>query len=97
MWDFMNARKHNFVHSYEEGIRKVRQSKGKYALLIESPKNEYTNERQPCDTMKVGRNLDAKGFGIATPLGSPIRLVSLSFLRNIQFSSHMKSFDFLRS
>lgn len=97
MWDFMNARKHNFVHSYEEGIRKVRQSKGKYALLIESPKNEYTNERQPCDTMKVGRNLDAKGFGIATPLGSPIRLVSLSFLRNIQFSSHMMSFDFLRS
>lgn len=74
MWDFMNARKHNFVHSYEEGIRRVRQSKGKYALLIESPKNEYTNERQPCDTMKVGRNLDAKGFGIATPLGSPIRL-----------------------
>ncbi|KAJ3634545.1 hypothetical protein MTP99_007499 [Tenebrio molitor] len=23
--------------------------------------------------MKVGRNLDAKGFGVATPLGSPLR------------------------
>lgn len=48
-------------------------SKGKYALLIESPKNEYINERMPCDTMKVGQNLDAKGFGVATPLGSPLR------------------------
>lgn len=73
MWDFMNSRKHVFVHSYDEGIRRVRTSKGKYALLIESPKIEYINEREPCDTMKVGRNLDAKGFGIATPLGSPLR------------------------
>ncbi|XP_076169974.1 glutamate receptor IB isoform X2 [Ptiloglossa arizonensis] len=73
MWEFMNSRKHVFVKTYDEGIRRVRTSKGKYALLIESPKNEYTNEREPCDTMKVGRNLDAKGFGVATPLGSPLR------------------------
>ncbi|XP_043486735.1 glutamate receptor 1 isoform X2 [Polistes fuscatus] len=73
MWEFMNSRKHVFVKTYDEGIRKVRTSKGKYALLIESPKNEYINERLPCDTMKVGRNLDAKGFGVATPLGSPLR------------------------
>ncbi|KXJ81586.1 hypothetical protein RP20_CCG018756 [Aedes albopictus] len=73
MWEYMNSRKHVFVKTYDEGIRRVRTSKGKYALLIESPKNDYTNEREPCDTMKVGRNLDAKGFGIATPLGSPLR------------------------
>ncbi|XP_049960400.1 glutamate receptor 1-like [Schistocerca serialis cubense] len=73
MWEFMNSRKHVFVRTYDEGIRRVRTSKGKYALLIESPKNDYTNEREPCDTMKVGRNLDAKGFGVATPLGSPLR------------------------
>ncbi|XP_019882341.1 glutamate receptor 1 isoform X1 [Camponotus floridanus] len=73
MWEFMNSRKHVFVKSYEEGIRRVRTSKGKYAFLIESPMNDYTNEREPCDTMKVGRNLDAKGFGVATPLGSPLR------------------------
>ncbi|XP_014487057.1 PREDICTED: glutamate receptor 1 isoform X2 [Dinoponera quadriceps] len=73
MWEFMNSRKQVFVKSYEEGIRKVRMSKGKYALLIESPTNEYINEREPCDTMKVGRNLDAKGFGVATPLGSPLK------------------------
>lgn len=50
-------------------------SLGKYALLIESPKNDYTNQRKPCDTMKVGPNLDSKGFGIGTPLGSPLKYV----------------------
>ncbi|XP_015589085.1 glutamate receptor 1 [Cephus cinctus] len=73
MWEFMNSRQNMFVRSYDEGIRRVRMSKGKYALLIESPKNEYINEREPCDTMKVGRHLDAKGFGVATPLGSPLK------------------------
>ena len=27
----------------------------------------------PCDTMKVGTNLDSKGYGIATPVGSDLR------------------------
>jgi len=73
MWEYMNSRKHNFVLTYDEGIERVRNSKGKYALLVESPKNEYVNAREPCDTMKVGRNLDTKGFGIATPLGSALK------------------------
>ena len=46
---------------------------GKYALLVESTTNEYVNGRQPCDTMKVGQNLDTKGYGVATPLDSPWR------------------------
>lgn len=81
MWDYMNSKPQVFVQSYEEGIKRVRNSKGKYALLIESPKNEYINERQPCDTMKVGRNLDAKGFGVATPLGSPLRQEFYCFMK----------------
>lgn len=75
MWDFMQSRPEVFVRSYEEGIQRVRNSKGKYALLIESPKNDYINEREPCDTMKVGQNIDSKGFGVGTPLGSPLRYV----------------------
>lgn len=75
MWEFMNSRKDVFVQTYEEGIEKVRTSKGKYAFLLESPTNDYTNEREPCDTIKIGRNLDAKGFGVATPLGSPLKWV----------------------
>ncbi|EDW40824.1 glutamate receptor 1 [Drosophila sechellia] len=86
MWENMNSRKHVFVPTYDEGIKRVRNSKGKYALLVESPKNEYVNAREPCDTMKVGRNLDTKGFGIATPLGSalkdPINLAVLTLKEN---------------
>lgn len=77
MWEYMNAHSSVFVANYTDGIQRVRNSKGKYALLVESPKNDYTNERNPCDTMKVGDNLDMKGFGIGTPLGSPLRLVTL--------------------
>ncbi|XP_076362724.1 glutamate receptor 1-like isoform X2 [Tachypleus tridentatus] len=73
MWEFMNSRKHVFTSLYDEGIKRVRESKGKYAFLLESTTNDYINERQPCDTMKVGRNLDAKGFGVGTPLGSSLR------------------------
>ncbi|RWS27374.1 glutamate receptor 1-like protein, partial [Leptotrombidium deliense] len=86
MWEFMNSRPHVFVDSYKEGIRRVRDSKGKYAFLMESTQNDYNNERKPCDTMKVGRNLDAKGFGVATPLRSalrvPLNLAVLAFTEN---------------
>jgi len=30
MWDFMNARKHVFVKTYDEGIKRVRDKKGEY-------------------------------------------------------------------
>lgn len=53
MWKYMSSRPENFVNSYEEGIQRVRNSKGKYALLIESPKNDYINVRNPCDTVSM--------------------------------------------
>ena len=53
MWEFMSSRPHVLVSSTREGIERVRESKGKYAFLIESSTNEYTNERAPCDTIKV--------------------------------------------
>ncbi len=47
--------------------------KRNYAFLLESSLNEYQNERKPCNTMKVGSNLDSKGYGIATPIGSDLK------------------------
>ena len=94
MWDYMNSRPEVFVRSYDEGIQRVRNSKGKYALLIESPKNEYVNEREPCDTMKVGQNLDTKGFGVGTPLGSPLRWV-ISATQSTEAMTHHAPHKFL--
>jgi len=74
MWSFMSsADPPVFKKSNEEGVRQVRESNGRYAFLLESPTSDYINERQPCDTMKVGSNLDSKGYGIGTPLGSDLR------------------------
>ncbi|KAB7497722.1 Glutamate receptor 4, partial [Armadillidium nasatum] len=72
MWDFMVTRKHVFTNSYEEGIERVRTSYGKYAFLLESVKNDYVNEQLPCDTMRIGPNLNENGYGVATPKGSPL-------------------------
>ena len=57
----------------EEGVKKVRESKGKYAFFLESTMNDYYNQKQPCNTIKVGQNLDAKGYGVATPIGSELK------------------------
>jgi len=73
MWEFMNNNPSVFVSTTETGVSKVRSSKGKYAFLLESTMNEYHNQRKPCNTMKVGDNLDSKGYGIATPIGSDLR------------------------
>uniref|UniRef100_A0A8C7N386 Glutamate receptor n=1 Tax=Oncorhynchus kisutch TaxID=8019 RepID=A0A8C7N386_ONCKI len=83
MWQYMkSAEPSPFVKKTAEGVLRVRKSKGKYAYLLESTMNEYIEQRKPCDTMKVGGNLDSKGYGIATPKGSPLRnAVNLAVLK----------------
>lgn len=74
MWQFMEANADTvLVKEVKDGVEKVRDSKGKYAFLLESPYNEYQNQRKPCNTMKVGEDLDSKGYGIATPIGFHLR------------------------
>ncbi|XP_037402259.1 glutamate receptor 4a isoform X4 [Pygocentrus nattereri] len=74
MWAYMKSAEPSvFTKTTAEGVARVRKSKGKYAFLLESTMNEYTEQRKPCDTMKVGGNLDSKGYGVATPKGSQLR------------------------
>uniref|UniRef100_A0A8C7Y4C5 Glutamate receptor, ionotropic, AMPA 2b n=1 Tax=Oryzias sinensis TaxID=183150 RepID=A0A8C7Y4C5_9TELE len=83
MWTYMRSAEPSvFVKTTAEGVQRVRKSKGKYAYLLESTMNEYIEQRKPCDTMKVGGNLDSKGYGIATPKGSSLRnAVNLAVLK----------------
>jgi len=83
MWNFMSNSPGVLVPTVDDGVKKVRQSKGKYAFLLESTMNEYHNQRKPCNTMKVGDNLDSKGYGVATPIGSPLRSVRTSVRRQM--------------
>ncbi|KAH0616061.1 hypothetical protein JD844_026872 [Phrynosoma platyrhinos] len=81
MWTYMKSAEPSvFVRTTAEGVARVRKSKGKYAYLLESTMNEYIEQRKPCDTMKVGGNLDSKGYGIATPKGSSLSGVTFKTL-----------------
>ncbi|CAG0878616.1 unnamed protein product [Darwinula stevensoni] len=79
MWRFMENRKPSvFVDTYEEGIRKVLE--GNYAFLMESTMLDYSIQRN-CNLTQIGGLLDSKGYGIATPMGSPWRdKISLAIL-----------------
>ncbi|XP_055858225.1 glutamate receptor ionotropic, kainate 2 isoform X2 [Episyrphus balteatus] len=79
MWRFMENRKPSvFTTTYEEGIKRVLE--GNYAFLMESTMLDYIVQRD-CNLTQIGGLLDAKGYGIATPMGSPWRdKISLTIL-----------------
>nr|AVH87294.1 ionotropic receptor 6 [Holotrichia parallela] len=79
MWRFMENRKPSvFVPTYDAGIKRVLE--GNYAFLMESTMLDYTVQRD-CNLTQIGGLLDSKGYGIATPMGSPWRdKISLAIL-----------------
>ncbi|KAK5640359.1 hypothetical protein RI129_011170 [Pyrocoelia pectoralis] len=79
MWRIMENRLPSvFVSTYEEGIQKVLE--GNYAFLMESTMIDYAVQRD-CNLTQIGGLLDSKGYGIATPKGSPWRdKISLAIL-----------------
>lgn len=74
----MSSHPEVFVEATELGVQRVRNSKGKYAFLLESTMNDYYNQKKNCNTMKVGGDLDFKGYGIATPIGSDLRCLPIN-------------------
>ncbi|KAL0280927.1 UNVERIFIED_CONTAM: hypothetical protein PYX00_002077 [Menopon gallinae] len=79
MWKFMSTKKPSvFVASYEDGVKRV--LNGNYAFLMESTMLDYVVQRD-CNLTQIGGLLDSKGYGIATPKGSPWRdKISLAIL-----------------
>ncbi|XP_014475528.1 PREDICTED: glutamate receptor ionotropic, kainate 2-like [Dinoponera quadriceps] len=79
MWRFMESRTPPvFVQTYEEGVKRVLE--GDYAFLMESTMLDYAVQRD-CNLTQIGGLLDSKGYGIATPKGSPWRdKISLAIL-----------------
>jgi len=83
MWTYMSNEPSVFTKTVLEGVNRVRNSKGRYAFLLESTMNEYHNQRKPCNTMKVGDNLDSKGYGVATPIGSDLRYYTRIYISKL--------------
>ena len=80
MWQFMEANNRSstptnpgpYTKSNMEGVKRVQDSKGLYAFLMESSTIEFFTERK-CDLTQVGGMIDSKGYGIAMRPGSPYR------------------------
>ncbi|XP_077485672.1 glutamate receptor ionotropic, kainate 2-like isoform X1 [Amblyomma americanum] len=84
MWHVMQAARPSvFTESNQKGIERVR--RGKYAYLMESTSIEYAIERN-CDLTQIGSLLDNKGYGIATPPGSPYRTMLSQAILQLQES-----------
>ncbi|XP_075739149.1 uncharacterized protein LOC142784609 [Rhipicephalus microplus] len=78
MW---HAMKEDLVSSIAEGIERV--ERGGYAFVMESTSIEYVVRRR-CQFKQIGGLLDSKGYGIATPHGSPYRNILSSTLLRLQ-------------
>ncbi|KAK1344390.1 hypothetical protein QTO34_014957 [Cnephaeus nilssonii] len=71
MWAFMGSRQQTaLVGSSEDGIQRVLTAD--YALLMESTSIEYVTQRN-CSLTQIGGLIDSKGYGVGTPMGSPLR------------------------
>ncbi|XP_075739290.1 glutamate receptor ionotropic, kainate 2-like [Rhipicephalus microplus] len=84
-----HAMKDDLVSSIAEGIGRV--ERGGYAFLMESTSIEYVVRRR-CQLKQIGGLLDTKGYGIATPHGSPYRNILSSTLLRLQERGTLRKF-----
>ncbi|GFX39507.1 glutamate receptor ionotropic, kainate 2 [Trichonephila clavipes] len=88
MWSFMESQRPSvFPEDNFKGIERVKM--GNYAFLMESTSIEYVTERN-CDLTRIGGELDSKGYGIATPPGSPYRAVLSRGILALQESQQLQ-------
>ncbi|KAH7947289.1 hypothetical protein HPB52_009755 [Rhipicephalus sanguineus] len=71
----------------KKGVERVK--RGDYAYLMEFSSIEYEVERD-CNLTAIGGLLDNKGYGIATPPGSPVRSVLSSYIIRLQESGELE-------
>lgn len=77
MWTSMTQMRPDvFTESNDEGVERVKRGRGTYAFLMESTSIEYQTARD-CDLMKIGGQLDTKGYGIAMPVGNWNKLIDI--------------------
>lgn len=79
-----------FVANYSEGIKRVRDSDGDYAFLLETTANDYAN-RQDCTTFKAGGDLTSVDYALGMPIGSPWRTQINAALQALEQSGELEN------
>ncbi|CAG5130827.1 unnamed protein product, partial [Candidula unifasciata] len=60
-----------WIQKRNEGVQRVKDSGGKYALIMETAKAEYITATN-CDLITYGESLASLGYGLAAPKNSPV-------------------------
>jgi len=70
MWKVM-TKQENRVRTTEDGVKRVREQNGQYALVVESLTASYHAMKQPCDLVQVDIKLNSPNtYALATQKGS---------------------------
>lgn len=72
MWKQMQANPSDMVTTTAEGVKKVRDSNGNYAFIMETPTAEYQSSLEPCDLYVTGEPLTDNGYAFACQKGSGV-------------------------
>lgn len=79
MWDQMNRFEPDvFPKTTKDGIRKVREGKGKYAFIMESAMAQYAVSERPCDLKVVGEPMAERRYAFGVQKGNPTLLNNLN-------------------
>ena len=76
-----------YFNDVEEGIKKVRESNGKFAAVVPVSTGEQVINEEPCDLMMVGARIAEIQYGIACSKEETCKLLTDGILRLVEDNS----------
>lgn len=70
---FLQQNPQLMVSSYAEGLKKVREMDGGYAMIVESALGKLLADTEPCDTVVTSGYLNTQPYAIALPKNSTLK------------------------
>ncbi|KAL3235855.1 hypothetical protein MRX96_022364 [Rhipicephalus microplus] len=75
MWDSMTSFNNTMTATNEEGVKRVRESEGNYAFIVDTVKIKYATQKAPCDLMQIGETFQPSGYGVVVSHKSPLKKI----------------------
>lgn len=75
MWDSMTSFNNTMTATNEEGVKRVRESEGNYAFIVDTMKIKYATQKAPCDLIQIGEPFQPSGYGVVVSHKSPLKKI----------------------
>ncbi|XP_065310426.2 glutamate receptor 3-like isoform X2 [Dermacentor albipictus] len=75
MWDSMATFNNTMTATNEDGIKRVRESEGNYAFIVDTTKIKYATQKAPCDLVQIGDTFQPSGYGVVVSHKSPLKKI----------------------